>query len=61
MKFSVIIPCYNSTPILRTLILETKEVFHNMGVKEYEFILVNDCSPNLKTVPFLKELANEFF
>lgn len=60
MKFSVIIPCYNSTPILRTLILETKEVFHNMGVKEYEFVLVNDCSPNLNTVPFLKELANEF-
>lgn len=59
MKFSVIVPCYNSTPILRTLIEETKSVFHDMEVAEYEFILVNDCSPNPNTIDFLKQLVKD--
>lgn len=60
MKVSIIIPCYNSTPILRTQILETEKVLRNMEVHEYEFVLVNDCSPNPETILFLKDLVSQF-
>lgn len=59
MDVSVIIPCYNSSPILRTLIQKTCEELEKLGFKEYEFILVNDCSPNPDTITFLKELVSE--
>lgn len=60
MEMSVIVPCYNSMPILRELIVETIRVLEEMGIKEYEFILVNDGSPNPNTIGFLKSLAEEF-
>ena len=60
MKASVIVPCYNSTPILRTLIVETEKVLNEMGITEHEYVLVNDCSPKKETVGFLKSLADEF-
>ena len=60
MKLSVIIPCYNSTPILRTLIREAKEVIKTLPVDDHEFILVNDGSPNENTLPFLRQLTREF-
>ena len=43
---SVIIPCYNSTHMLNRLIDETRTVFAEMQIQQYEFVLVNDCSPN---------------
>lgn len=60
MEVSVIIPCYNSTPILHTLIEKTREELTGMGIREYEFILVNDGSPNPDTIGFLRGLAEEF-
>lgn len=60
MDVSIIIPCYNSTPILETLIIETQRVLNEMKIKEYEFILVNDCSPKLETFSFLKGLTEKY-
>lgn len=60
MDISVIVPCYNSTPILETMIIETKKVLDGMKIQEYEFILVNDCSPKLETFGFLKGLTETY-
>lgn len=60
MKMSVIVPCYNSMPILRKLVEETIRVLNKMPVDEYEFVLVNDCSPRRETIDFLKSIANDF-
>ncbi len=60
MKTSVIIPCYNSTPILEKLLSETEAVLGDMGLTDHEIILVNDCSPHEETLPFLTELVRKF-
>lgn len=60
MKLSVIVPCYNSMPILHTMVQETIQVLDTLPIDAYEFILVNDCSPKLGTIEFLKEIADEF-
>ena len=61
MKLSVIVPCYNSMPILRTMVGETISVLRTLpGVDDYEFVLVNDCSPRADTIDFLKSIADEF-
>ncbi len=60
MKLSVIVPCYNSTPILRTMVGETIKVLEGEGICEYEFVLVNDCSPDWGTIDFLKSIADEY-
>lgn len=60
MDISIIVPCYNSTPILETMIIETQNVLDEMNVKEYEFVLVNDCSPELETFDFLKGLTEKY-
>ena len=60
MKLSVIVPCYNSMPILKTMIKETILVIKTLPVSGYEFVLVNDCSPNPNTIEFLREIANEY-
>ena len=58
MRLSVIVPCYNSTPILKTMVKQTIATIKTLPVDDYEFVLVNDCSPNLKTIELLKEIAN---
>ena len=61
MKLSVIVPCYNSMPILRTMVGETISVLRTLpSVDDYEFVLVNDCSPRADTIDFLKSIADEF-
>lgn len=60
MEMSIIVPCYNSMPILHTLIETTENVLKEMNIKTYEFILVNDGSPNPDTIGFLKSLVQEF-
>lgn len=60
MTLSVIVPCYNSMPILHTLVQETIKELKKLPIDGYEFVLVNDCSPNPKTISFLKEIADEF-
>ena len=56
---SVIIPCYNSQPILKEMIKLINIEVNKLPVGGCEIILVNDASPNKNTLPFLKELANE--
>ena len=50
MKFSVIVPCYNSQDTISELVELTREVFGQMGEEEYEFVLVNDYSHNRETL-----------
>ena len=56
---SVIVPCYNSTHMLNCLIEETRAVFAKIGVTEYEFVLVNDCSPNPESCERILKLGKE--
>lgn len=61
MKMSVIVPCYNSMPVLRILVKETIRVIHSMeDFDEHEIVLANDCSPNPDTIGFLKSIADEY-
>lgn len=60
MKLSIIVPCYNSMPILKTMVSETIREIEKIPVDDYEIILVNDCSPKPETIGFLKEIADTF-
>ena len=60
MLISVIVPCYNSTSMLNKLVEETLKVFNELNIFDYEFILVNDCSPSPDTYVRLEELAEEY-
>ncbi len=62
MEISIVIPCYNTTPIIYEMIEEIKKAMKLINVKEYELILVNDCSPNPDTITMLKDIvqANDF-
>lgn len=57
MEVSVIVPCYNSSEILETMIDETVKELELLNIKSYEFVLVNDCSPKAETIGFLKSIC----
>ena len=59
MLISVIVPCYNSTHMLNRLVEETRAVFQDLQVKNYEFVLVNDCSPNQESRERILKLGRE--
>ncbi|MDO4345398.1 MAG: glycosyltransferase [Eubacteriales bacterium] len=61
MLHSIIIPCYNSDQTIRKVVEMTMEEMDRLGRKEYEFVLVDDYSPNNpKTINVLKSLASEY-
>ena len=61
MLYSFIIPCYKSGQTIRKVVELTVEEMEKEGKKEYEFILVNDCSPDGgETLKALKELVAEY-
>lgn len=61
MKYSVIIPCYRSSQSIREVIELTMEEFKKMNIDDYEFVAVDDFSPDGgKTVEVLRELAAEY-
>lgn len=61
MLYSVVIPCYKSCDIIEKVVKLTRESLEDIGKTPYEFVLVNDCSPDGgKTRAKLKELAGEF-
>lgn len=60
MKFSVIVPCYNSQDTIREVVESTRTVFEQMGETDYEFVLVNDYSPNEETLHELQKLAGQY-
>jgi len=61
MLYSVIVPCYNSGPTIRKVVEMTSEKLNSMGKTNYEFVLVDDHSPDGgKTIQELKSLVNDY-
>ena len=59
MLHSIIIPCYKSSRTIRKVVEMTAEELENLGISEYEFILVDDYSPDGgATLDELRALAN---
>ena len=56
--YSIIIPCYKSSETIEMVVDTTTEEMKKMGKADFEFILVNDCSPDDgRTIAILKKLA----
>lgn len=61
MLHSIIIPCYNSAKTIRKVVTLTAQEFDKLGRTPYEFVLVEDCTPDGgATLAALKSLADEF-
>ena len=61
MLYSVVIPCYRSDQTIRKVVELTMEEFGRMGIDRYEFVLVDDCSPDGgKTVAALRDLVKDY-
>ncbi|MCC8073652.1 MAG: glycosyltransferase family 2 protein [Clostridiales bacterium] len=57
-SISVVIPCYKSDQTIAKVVALTKDEFRKLNISNYQFVLVNDCSPdNGKTISQLKTLA----
>ena len=57
--YSIVIPCYRSAETIEIVVNETVKEMNRMGRDKYEFVLVNDCSPDEgATLQKLKEMAN---
>lgn len=46
MFYSIIIPCYRSSQTIRKVVEMTMHELEKLGKREYEFVLVDDCSPD---------------
>lgn len=44
--YSIVIPCYKSSSTIKTVVETTAAEMDKMGRHDYEFVLVNDCSPD---------------
>lgn len=61
MLYSIIIPCYKSSHTIRKVVTMTSEKLEEMGKTPYEFVLVDDCSPDDgETVCELRTLADDY-
>lgn len=61
MKYSIVIPCYRSSHTIRNVVELTAEEFGKLGIDDFEFILVDDFSPdNGETIAVLKALSSEY-
>ena len=61
MLYSVIIPCYQSSHTIRQVVEETAAELDKLNRKPYEFVLVDDYSPdNGETLDVLRTLADEY-
>ena len=61
MLHSIIIPCYKSSRTIREVVELTSAELDRLGRPEYEFILVDDYSPDDgATLRELKALAADF-
>ena len=59
--YSIVIPCYSSSHTIRQVVEETYKEMTELGRTPFEFILVDDCSPDEgATVRVLHELADEY-
>lgn len=60
-KYSIVIPCYQSSKTIAHVVSQTVEELHKLGINDFEFVLVNDCSPDGgATIRELDRLADEF-
>ncbi len=56
--YSIIIPCYKSAETIEIVVENTAREMNKMGRTDFEFVLVNDCSPDQGgTIQKLKKLA----
>ena len=46
MKYSIVIPCYRSSATIRKVVELTMQEMEKLNKKDYEFVLVDDCSPD---------------
>ena len=61
MLHSVIIPCYKSSHTIRQVVEETAAKLTEIGRTPFEFVLVDDCSPDGgDTICELRALANDY-
>lgn len=60
IKYSIVIPVYNSTRSLPELVLRINRVFENLPNTEHEIIFVDDASVNMNTWPTLSNLQKEY-
>lgn len=61
MLYSIIVPCYNSGPTIRKVVEMTSKQLDSMGKSNYEFVLVDDHSPDGgKTIQELKSLVKDY-
>lgn len=59
--YSIIIPCYKSSKTIETVVDNLRYEMDKMGRKNYEIILVNDCSPDQgETIRKLEFLAKKY-
>ena len=60
-KYSVVIPCYKSDQMIEKVVRLTSIELDKLGKNDYEFVLVNDCSPDGgKTIAALKETVKKY-
>ena len=56
-RYSVVIPCYKSAKTIEKVVTLTVEEFGRLGFDDFEFVLVNDCSPdNGETIGVLYQM-----
>lgn len=61
MLYSIMIPCYNSSKTIRKVVELTMQEMDSLGRTPYEFILVDDFSPDGgDTVRELESLADDY-
>lgn len=61
IMYSVIVPCYNTQEIFDTELEEIRKAFTEvMHTDSFEVVMVNDCSPDPKTLPFLKSMQEKY-
>lgn len=59
--YSIVIPCYKSSETIETVVTETAKEMDKMGRSDYEFVLVNDCSPDEgATIKKLIEMSQKY-
>ncbi len=61
MRYSIVIPCYRSSKSIRQVVELTMRELEAMELTDYEFILVDDCSPDGgETMAALLELVRDY-
>ncbi len=61
MKYSIVIPCYQSSHTIRSVVEKTSEEMERLERTPFEFILVDDFSPDGgDTIRELKAVAEEY-